>query len=453
MVHVVRTAGAALIPSRSWRRALVVGVAGASSAFGQAPAALSSLDELYPSLEALYFDLHRNPEISLQEEKTAAKMASRLRELGYEVSEGVGGHGVVGVLRNGDGPTVLLRTDMDALPMKEQTGLPYASVVTTTTPAGETAPVMHACGHDAHMTAWIGAAAALAAARDEWRGTVVFVGQPAEEIVRGARAMVADGLFERFPTPDFVVGLHVTNLLPAGQVGVISGPASAASNSVNITFFGKGGHGAAPHRAIDPLLIAARAVVTLQTIVSREVDPLDPAVVTVGTFHAGTKRNIIPDDARIELTVRSYKPEVQRRLLEAIERIAKAEAAAGRAPREPLVVVNEDEASEVVVNDPTLAARLAGALAQGLGESNVVPMDPSTTSEDFGVFGRVAGAPGVQLRIGAVNPEVFERARVAGAVNDLPGPHNSLFAPDPEPTIRTAVAAFTLSALELLGRP
>jgi amidohydrolase len=249
-----------------------------------------------------------------------------LRAVGFAVTEHVGGNGVVGVLRNGAGPTVLVRTDMDALPIKEETGLPYASTVTTKNVAGETVPVMHACGHDIHMASWVGAATLLARAKDRWHGTLVFVGQPAEEVVSGAEAMVKDGLYTRFPKPDFVIGVHDLQLLPSGQVGVIPGPASAASNAVDITFYGQGGHGAAPHRTIDPVVIAARAVGTLQTIVSREVNPLDPAVVTVGTFHAGTKRNVIADEAKLELTVRSYKPEVQKQLLAAIDRIAKAES-------------------------------------------------------------------------------------------------------------------------------
>jgi len=415
------------------------------------PSELAGLDALYPSLDALYCDLHRNPELSLHEEKTAAKLAAQLRASGFEVTEQVGGHGVVGVFRNGAGPTVMVRTDMDALPIKEQTGLPYASTVSVKNDAGETMPVMHACGHDIHMASWVGAAALLAKAKDRWHGTLVFVGQPAEEVLQGAELMVKGGLLTRFPKPDFVIGVHDTNVLPAGQVGVVSGPASAASNAVDITFYGKGGHGAAPHRTIDPLLMAARAVVTLQTIVSREVNPLDPAVVTVGTFHAGTKRNIIGDEAKLELTVRSYKPEVQKQLLAAIARIAKAEAAAAGAPREPLVVVDAREVSEVVYNDPALVARLTTALRRTLGDANVVSTDPIMGSEDFGVFGRVAGVPSVQLRIGAVEPVEFAKAKAAGKL--VPGPHSALFAPDRERTIRTSVAAFTLSVLELLGRP
>lgn len=363
----------------------------------------------------------------------------------------MGGHGLVAVLANGAGPTVMVRTDMDALPVKEKTGLPYASTVVVKNDAGETVPVMHACGHDVHMAAWVGAAALLSQAKNRWHGTLVFVGQPAEEVLRGANLMIKDGLLTRFPRPDFVVGIHDTNLLPAGQIGVVAGPASAASNAVDITFYGKGGHGAAPHRTIDPLLIAARTVVTLQTIVSREVDPLDPAVVTVGTFKAGSKRNIIGDEAKLELTVRSYKPEVQKQLLAAIERIAKAEAAAAGASREPAITVDPREASEVVSNDPALAARLTTALRGRLGAANVVPIEPAMTSEDFGVFGRVAGVPAIQLRLGAIEPSAFAKAKARGEL--LPGPHSPLFAPDRERTIRTGVMAFMLSVLDLLGGP
>ncbi|HEX7668601.1 MAG TPA: amidohydrolase, partial [Polyangiaceae bacterium] len=284
---------------------------------------------------------------------------------------------------------------------------------------------------------------------------LVFVGQPAEEVLQGAEMMVKDGLLTRFPKPDFVLGMHDSNLLPAGQIGIVAGPASAASNAVDITFYGRGDHGAQPHRTIDPVVMAARAVLTLQTIVSREVNPFDPAVVTVGTFHAGTKRNIIPDEAKLELTVRSYKPEVQKQILVAIERIAKAEAAAGRAAREPAVFVDPKEASEVVFNDPALTARLATSLRRSLGDASVGPVDPTTGSEDFGVFGRVASVPSVQLRVGAPEPGEFAKAKADGKLP--PGPHSSAFAPDRERTIRTGVTAFTLSVLELLppraGKP
>jgi hippurate hydrolase len=413
--------------------------------------ALAGLEAIHPAIDALYVDLHRNPELSLQEEKTAAKLAARLRDLGYEVTERVGGHGVVGVLRNGTGPVVMIRTDLDALPIREATGLPYASTATARNAAGDTVPVMHACGHDVHMASWVGAATLLARERASWRGTLVFIGQPAEEILNGAAAMIDDGLLTRFPKPDVVLGLHVSSAIPAGQVGVPSGPASAASNGVDITIHGRGGHGAAPHLTVDPLLIAARTVVTLQTIVAREVNPLDPAVVTVGTLHAGTKRNIIADDASLQLTVRSYKPEVQQQLLAAIQRIAEGESAAAGAPRKPEVRIDPAEASEVVVNDPALSARLEAALRRGLGDASVVPHGPVMSSEDFGVYGRVAGVPSVQLRIGAPGPGAFAAARADGRYP--PGPHNSAFAPDRERVLRSGTAALTLSALEMLGTP
>jgi amidohydrolase len=444
------------VPMRLFTRGLVCGLimvlvrGPAWAALGEPPG-VEALDALYPRLDSLYLDLHQHPELSLREERTATKMAEQLRSAGFEVTERVGGMGVVGVLRNGDGPTVMLRTDMDALPVKEQTGLAHASTAIATNDAGERVPVMHACGHDVHMTAWVGAANLLAGSKDRWRGTLVFVGQPAEEIVQGATRMVADGLLTRFPKPDYVLGIHVTHMLPAGMVGIVPGPASAASDSVDITFFGAGGHGATPHRTVDPLVIAARAVGAMQTIVSREVDPFDAAVVTIGTFHAGTKRNIIPDEAKLQLTVRSYKPEVQQKLLASIERIARAEAAAGGAPREPAITVVGAESSEVVVNDPALAERLRASLRQGLGGHRVDTLEPVMTSEDFGVYGRAAGAPSIQLRIGAIEPGVFARARDAGRLLALPGPHSPHFAPDHERTIKTGAAALALSAMELMG--
>ena len=456
MAHIARVTSGKVSSSFSSARlrllaAMAILLLGSRHALADGPSELAGLHALYPSLDSLYIDLHKNPELSLHEEKTASKLAARLRSLGFEVTDHVGGYGVVGVMKNGTGPTVLVRTDMDALPVKEQTGLPYASTTTVRNDAGGNVPVMHACGHDIHMASWVGAATLLAQTRNLWHGTLVFVGQPAEEVLQGADLMIKAGLLTRFPKPDFVLGLHDTQVLPAGRIGVVSGPAYAASNAVDIKFFGKGGHGAAPHLTIDPLLIAARTVVTLQTIVSREVNPFDPAVVTVGTFHAGTKRNIIADEAKLELTVRSFKPEVQKHLLAAIERIAKAEAAAAGAPREPEVVVDAHEAAEVVFNDPGLAARLTTALRRGLGDADVVPGEPVTGSEDFGVFGRVAGVPSVQLSIGAVEPGKFASAKAAGTA--VPGLHSPLFAPDREPTIRTAVAAFTLSVIELLGSP
>lgn len=410
--------------------------------------ALAPLDEIYPSLDALYADLHQHPELSLQEQETAAKLAARLRALGYEVTTGVGGHGVVAVLRNGKGPTVLLRTDMDALPVKEETGLPFASTTTARSGTGETVPVMHACGHDVHMAGWIGAATLLARARDRWRGTLVLVGQAAEEHVTGARAMIADGLFTRFPRPDFAVAVHVISQLPAGQVGVVPGYALAFVSTMEIVVHGRGGHGAAPHLTVDPVLLASRIVVALQGIVAREVNPVDPAVITVGSIHGGTKSNIIPDEVKLQLTVRAYKEEVQKQLLAAIGRVARGEAAASGAPREPTVSVIGVGARSVY-NDPKLSQRLRAALIATLGEAAVTDFPPIMGSEDFSEFG-LAGIPANMFWVGSANPAAFAEARSRNTYP--PGNHTARMTPDREPTIRTDAATLTLSALELLGR-
>lgn len=415
------------------------------------PPSLSGLDAVYPSLDALYRDLHQNPELSLHEEKTAAKLAARLRALGFEVTEHVGGAGIVGVLRNGSGPTLLVRTELDALPVQEATGLPYASTVTSKDAAGTAVPVMHACGHDVHMTSWIGAAALLANTRGNWRGTLLFVGQPAEEIGQGAKLMVADGLFKRFPHPDFSIAIHDSGFYAAGEVAIVSGFTMANVDMVDITIYGKGGHGALPQLTVDPVVIAAQTVMALQTIVAREVNPLDPAVVTVGSIHGGTKHNVIPDEVKLQLTVRSYKPEVQKQILTAIERIAKAEAAGARAPKEPLVLVLKEQSAQALYNDPKVTERLTEALRRGLGGSAVVEGLPMMASEDFGVFGRAAGVPSVYIFLGAADPAALEKAKQTGTM--VPNVHSALFAPDRVPTLRTGVAALTLAALELLGKP
>jgi amidohydrolase len=413
--------------------------------------ALPGLDALYPSLDALYRDLHQHPELSLHEEKTAAKLAARLRALGYDVTEHVGGTGIVAVLRNGKGPTVLVRTELDGLPIKEATGLPYASVDTFTDDKGTVIPVMHACGHDVHMTSWVGAATLLANAKNTWRGTLVFVGQPAEEIGSGARTMVEDGFLKRFPHPDYSIAVHDSGFYAAGQVAVVSGFTAANVDMVDVTIYGKGGHGALPQLTIDPVVIAARTVVTLQTIVAREVNPLDPAVVTVGSIHGGTKHNIIPDEVKLQLTVRSYKPEVQKQLLLAIERIAKAEATAARAPKEPAVVVLKEQSALALYNDPKVTERLTAALRRGLGNAAVVDGQPLMASEDFGVFGRAADVPSVYIFLGAAEPAAFAKSKQTGVL--VPNVHSALFAPDRVATLRTGTSALTLSALELLGKP
>ena len=415
-----------------------------------AVAARDSIDTIYPDLDRLYQDLHQNPELSWHEEKTAAKMAARLRELGYEVTTGVGKTGVVGLLRNGQGPTVMLRTELDALPIEEKTGLPYASKIVTKNDAGDNVSVMHACGHDIHMTSWVGAATLLARSKDQWHGTVMMVAQPAEEVVSGAAAMIADGLYTRFPKPDYALAVHDNGLLPAGQVGVVPGFALANMDTVDITIYGKGAHGASPHRSIDPVLIAAKTVVALHNIVSREIDPLDPAVITVGSIHAGTKSNIIPDQAKLQITVRSYKDEVQKQLLAAIARVARGEALAGGAPREPLVVVDPHGTTHSMFNDEALTKRLANVLSRTVGEANVVSFPKIMGSEDFSEYGH-AGVPAVLFWIGATEPATFATLKSKGM--SPPSNHSALFAPDRERTIRTGVTVLTAGAMELLARP
>ncbi len=411
-----------------------------------APSA-EQVNAIYPDVEALYLDLHRNPELSLHEQQTAAKLAERMKALGYEVTTGVGGTGVVAVLRNGQGATVLLRTDMDALPVEEKTGLPYASQVVVKSDSGATVPVMHACGHDVHMSSWFGTAKLMATNRQRWHGTLILIGQPAEEIGAGAAAMLKDGLFTRFPKPNFALAIHDDASLPAGQVGYTPGYTMASSDSVDITIFGRGGHGAQPQNTVDPIVIAARTVLALQTIVSRENNPLDPAVITVGTIHGGTKNNIIPDEVKLQLTVRSYKPEVRKHLLASIERVAKGEALAGGAPREPLVKV--EPAANATYNDPELTKRLAATLRTTLGQANVVEVSPRMVFEDFSEFS-LAGVPSVIFWVGGVERTKFSAAQQSGT--PLPGLHSSLWAPDREPTLKTAITVETAELLELLGR-
>jgi amidohydrolase len=429
------------------RFALALSLLSAAAAASPAtPAAPAAAPELEPDLVAFYIDLHRNPELSLHEVATAAKLAERLRRLGFEVTTGVGGTGVVGVLRNGSGPTVELRTELDALPVEEKTGLPYASTVRTKNDAGLEVPVMHACGHDVHMTAWAGAAARMVAARSSWHGTLVMIAQPAEEVVKGAKAMLADGLFSRFPKPDFMVSLHDSPMVPAGKLGYTPGYAMASADSVDIVIHGKGGHGARPESTIDPVVIAARTVLALQTIVSRENDPQQPVVVTVGSIHGGTKHNIIPDEVKLQLTVRAFNRQVRQHVLDSIGRIARAEAAAAGAPREPEVKIVESTPS--TYNDPKLTERVVTALRRRLGDDNVIAMPPKMGSEDFSEFG-LAGVPAVQLDLGAANPEALVKARAGGG--ELPSLHSSQFAPDRDPTLRTGVAAEVAMLLDLFA--
>jgi amidohydrolase len=401
---------------------------------------------VYPQVEPLYQDLHQHPELSLHEQRTATTLADGLRDLGFDVTTGVGGTGIVGVLRNGPGPTVLVRTELDALPVTEDTGLPYASTVRTTTDAGVDVGVMHACGHDVHMAAWMGTARVMSTARGRWSGTLVLAGQPAEEVVRGAKAMIADGLLTRFPRPDYALAVHDDPRLPAGVVGYHAGPILTNMDGLDITVFGRGGHGAHPEATVDPIVLASRLVLGLQTIVSREISPFEAAVITVGSIHGGTKNNIIPDEVRLQLTVRSFTPEVREHLLSAIARQAKAEAAAAGAPREPRI--DHVEGTTALVNDPDLTARVARALARELGR-DVADAPPEMASEDFSEFA-AAGIPTLMLRVGATAPARLERAAASG--DPVPSLHSAHFAPVPGPTITSAIAA-ELVALRTLMPP
>jgi hippurate hydrolase len=409
----------------------------------------AEIDAIYPDLDALYVDLHRNPELGFQETQTAAKLAARMKALGFEVTTGVGRTGIVAIMRNGAGPTAMMRTELDALPVAEKTGLPFASTVVTKNAAGQSTPVMHACGHDLHMAAWAGTARLMAEHRERWRGTLVMVGQPAEEGGGGAAAMLTDGLFTRFPRPDFALSLHDDDTLPSGTIGYHPGFFRAMSDVVTITVFGRGGHAAMPHNTIDPVVLASRIVVALQTVVARENNPVDPVVVTVGSIHGGTAANIIPDEVRLQLSVRTYTTAVRTRTIEAIRRVARGEAIAAGAPREPQVDAPA-EARPPVYNDPPLTLRLAAALKRGLGEGQVVEMPQKMTSEDFAEYG-VAGVPSVLLHIGAVDPLKLKQARDTGI--PVPAPHSPEWAPDREPTLKAAVRAEVTALIELLRLP
>jgi amidohydrolase len=402
---------------------------------------------LLPELTSTYQHLHQNPELSTQEAKTSAYVAERLRALGYEVTERVGKYsdpsmtcyGVVAVLRNGPGPTVLMRSDMDGLPVTEQTGVPYPSL---------NAGAMHACGHDVHMTTLLGTAKVLADLRSQWKGTVLLVGQPAEEVVKGAAGMVADDLYGRFGKPDFIVAFHDWAILEAGRIGYRPAQFMAATDSVNLTIRGSGGHGASPHQTKDPVVLAAETIMALQTIVSRERSPLDPVVVTVGKIEGGTKRNIIPDEVRLFLTVRTFRPEVQARVLESIQRIPKGLAIAAGIPddRAPVYEHLDHESIGATYNDPALIDRAAKAIAREIGTQNVVLIDPSMVSEDFSTFGLGGKIPTAMLALGAGDAAAIAAGTQAGL-------HSSKFAPsDPQLVLRTGVRGAVAMILDLLAK-
>ncbi len=407
----------------------------------------------YPALEAFYKDLHTHPELSLMEEKTSAKVAAELRTAGFEVTEKFGGYGVVAVLKNGPGPTVLIRSDLDALPVQEETGLPYASTARVKDLTGREVAVMQACGHDIHMSCLVGTARTLAALRDHWSGTLVLIGQPAEERGVGARAMLTAGLYRKFPKPDFALALHDSATLPAGTVGTVEGFIMANVDTAEITVRGLGGHGAYPHTTKDPIVLAARIVVALQTIVSRETRPIEPAVVTVGSIHGGTKSNIIPDEVKLQLTLRSYSPNVREHTIEAIKRICRGEAIAAGIPddRMPIVTIVEDEFTPATFNDPALTRRVRGAFVDWFGADPVKSIDAEMGGEDFSQFGlTVEKVPICLFRLGAVDPAKAAESQRTGV--PLPSLHSSKFAPVPEPTIRTGITAMTAAVVELLPK-
>jgi len=404
---------------------------------------LLTLDRFLPELESVYKDIHAHPELSMQENRTSGIAADRLRTAGYEVTAGIGKTGVVGLLRNSDGPTIMLRADMDALPVKEATGLPYASDVTVADRDGRTVPVMHACGHDMHVTWLIGAATLFAQTRDAWRGTLMCVFQPAEETGEGARAMIDDGLFNRFPKPDAILGQHVM-VGTAGVLSLRSGVVTSAGDSLQIRMFGRGAHGSMPQASIDPVVMAAATVLRLQTIVSREIAATDAAVVTIGSLQAGTKENVIPDEAVIKLNVRTFDESIRTRVLGAIERIVNGEAAASGAPKKPEITVLDRYA--LVKNDAEAAKRVTDAFRRHFSADRVQETQPTTASEDFGCFGTAWHAPSLFWFVGGTDPELYAQAGQSGKVGEIPTNHNPGFAPVIHPTLEAGVEALVVAA-------
>lgn len=425
----------------------------------QTPQSLA--DAELPSLLGIYKDLHTHPELSGYEERTAALVAKELRAAGCQVTEHLGkyensklkAYGVVGVMKNGDGPTVLVRTDMDALPVEEETGLPYASKVVAKNDEGKDVHVMHACGHDSHIAAFIGTARALRKLKDQWHGTIVFVAQPAEELGTGARALLKDGLYEKFGKPSFALGFHDKADLATGHIGITEGYTYANVDSVDVIVRGVGGHGAYPHKTTDPIVLAAQMINAWQTIPSRQNNPLDPIVITVGSIHGGTKHNIISDEVKMQLTVRTYKPEVRERVLAAIERIAKGIAAAGGIPpeRAPIITVSKDQFCPATYNNPELTKRLVAVWKKSLGDENVEIVDPTMGGEDFSEYSLPDySIPAVNFHFGAVDPAKIAEHKQTG--KELPTLHSSKFAPIPEPSIRTAIIGMTTAVLDLMKK-
>ena len=429
--------------------------------FAQQPVIERIADGELPSLLSIYKDIHSHPELSGHEERTSALVAKELRAAGCDVTDHFGryenpnlkGYGVIGVMKNGNGPLLLVRTDMDALPVKEETGLPYASSVTARNDEGKEVPVMHACGHDAHMAAFIGTARALQKLKEQWHGTILFVGQPAEETGNGARALLKAGLYSRFGRPDFALGYHDNSQMVIGHLGVTEGYTYANIDMVDVVVRGVGGHGAYPHKTKDPIVLSAEIITALQTIVSREKDPVDPVVLTVGSIHGGTKHNIIPDEVKLQITVRTYKAEVRDRVLAAIDRIAKGCAVAAGVPpdRAPIVNLLKDQFTPAAYNNPDLTRRLVGAWKRVLGAENVEKTDPAMVGEDFSEYSLPDHSiPACDFWIGAVDPGKMAESKKNGTA--LPTLHSSRFAPVPEPTIRLGIIGMTTAVLELMKR-
>ncbi|HEV7396015.1 MAG TPA: amidohydrolase [Pyrinomonadaceae bacterium] len=443
-------------------RKLILGIVliGLVGAGAKAQSVDPMIDQQMSSLLSTYKALHAAPELSHYEEKTAAFFAKELRGLGYTVTERVGkytkpewtSYGVVAVLKNGAGPTVMIRTDLDALPVEEKTSLPYASTVHMKNDAGQMVPVMHACGHDLHVTAMLGTAKILAQLKDQWHGTLVIIGQPSEEIAGGARAMLADGLYTRFPKPDYALALHDEAFQEIGKVNVTAAYAMASSTSVDVKIRGIGGHGSRPDAAKDPIVLAAQIIIALQTVVSRDNSPLDPAVITVGSIHGGTKHNIIPDEVDLQITVRAYREEARKKLLAGIERVAKGTAIAAGIPEELAPIISfQTEYTPAVYNDPALTDRISAALERAIGKDNVVKSLPMMASEDFALYSLDDHQiPTMIFWVGAVDPAKIKQSREGGPA--LPSLHSATFAPVPEPTLRTAIKSMTASVLELMKK-
>ncbi|WP_283710222.1 M20 metallopeptidase family protein [Pseudoalteromonas prydzensis] len=411
------------------------------------------LDKTMPAIEKLYLDLHQSPELSYHEQQTGQKIAKQLKQLGFDVTDNVGGFGVVGIYKNGNGPTIMIRTDTDGLPIIEQTGKPYASKVTVTNDEGATVGVMHGCGHDIHMSSFIGTAQQLVMHKDAWQGTLMMVAQPAEEVGGGAKAMLKEGLFSKYPTPDHVIALHVSASVPAGKVSMKNEYTMASVDSVDITVKGKGGHGAYPHTTIDPVVIASRIVLALQTITSRELSPLEPSVITVGSIHGGSKHNVISDQVKLQLTLRSYNPAVRLQQIAAIKRISKGIAISAGLDESltPEVYVHEDESIPSTYNNPAQTNIVRSAISAAIGENNVLETEAVMAGEDFGLYGRTdKNIPITLFWLGGVEQTQYAAAQKSGAT--LPSLHSSKFAPDYKVALPTGIKAMSNAAVALFNQ-